>query len=85
MTRQEVYEVRGVQGRMERYMVHLRVNADLSLSPSTDTKLTPVVWSAAGPYGAMAAATAWANAQGLELRHVFGIVEWPRPAEEVTE
>lgn len=85
MTRQEVYEVRGPQARMGRYMVHLRVNADLSQCPSTDTKLTPVVWSGDGPYGAMAAATAWANAQGFNLRHVFGIVEWPRPAEEVAE
>jgi hypothetical protein len=79
------YDVRGPQGGFDRFLVYVRVNADLAQRPSTDTKLASVVWSADGPYGAMAAATAWATAQGLQLRHIFGIVEWPRTAEEVTE
>lgn len=83
MSRNEVYDVRGPQGGMERYLVNLRVNPDLSLPPSGDTLLAPVVWSSEGPYGAMSAAIVWAKAQGLGLRHVFGVVEWPRTPEEV--
>lgn len=78
------YDIQGPQGRFDRFLVHFRTNTNLERCPSTDTFRTLVAW-AESPYAAYVAANAWAKEQGEALRHVFGIVEWPRSAEAAEE
>lgn len=67
------------QGPLRRYLVVLRVNPDLSLCPSTDSRTTHVVW-ADEPYDAMSAAVIIAKQhRGQLLRRVIGIEEAPLP------
>lgn len=71
------------QGQLKRYVVLLRVNADLDLSPSADTYTTHVVW-ADEPYDAMTTAIILAKQQrGYLLRRVVGVEEWPIEAKAV--